>query len=46
VQGGGGMRLSKRLLLDIFFLQQNISVPSRQIQVVGSTFRVDLTARK
>ena len=46
VQGGGGMRLSKRLLLDIFFLQQNISVPSRQIKVVGSTLRVDLTARK
>jgi hypothetical protein len=46
VQGGGGMRLSKRLLLDIFFLQQNISVPSKQIQVLGSTFRVALTARK
>jgi hypothetical protein len=42
-QGGAGMRMNKRLLLDVYFLQQSLRHPNREIPVVGSTLRVWLT---
>jgi hypothetical protein len=38
--GGAGIRLNKRLLLDLYFLQQSLRAPNHEIPVIGSTLRV------
>ncbi len=43
IRVGGGIRLSNRLLLDVYFLEQNASHPGFEARVVGSTLRVLLT---
>jgi len=45
-QGGAGFRLSKPLLLDLYFIEQTARAPDRQTPVIGSTLRVDLSHGK
>lgn len=45
-QGGAGFRLNKRLLLDLYFLQQTLRAPNRESPVIGSTLRVELSGGK
>lgn len=42
-QVGGGFRFSKRLHLDVYFIQQNTNRPAEEIRAVGSILRVALT---
>jgi Protein of unknown function (DUF2490) len=46
LRAGGGVRLSKQLFLDVYFMEQNTSGPASEIHVVGSTLRVLLTRVK
>ena len=46
IRAGGGVRISGRLFLDVYFLEQNASRPAFEARVVGSTLRVLLTKVK
>jgi len=45
LQAGGGARLSRRLFLDVYYLQRNPSGGSLTTRVLGTTLRVSLTAK-
>ena len=45
-QAGGGARLNRRLFLDVYYLQRAPSGDAAKTNVLGTTLRVRITARK
>ena len=45
LQAGGGARLNRRLLLDVYYLQRDASGPTPTTRALGTTLRVTLTAK-
>lgn len=46
LRAGGGVRLSRHLFLDVYFLEQNTSRRASETRVVGSTLRIMVTRVK
>lgn len=44
-QAGGGWRLGRRLLLDVYYLRRDLSAGAPTTEVLGATLKVMLTPR-